>query len=111
MPDQFDNNASCDVLFIGEQTSLVMRLVAALVRRDCRPVILNGPVLSEKLRTECGVEVQAVECPPVHLPGRYRVPLVRKLEWPMRRSRLRSVIRRLKPAVIHLNYIKGSSST
>ena len=107
MPDQLDDNASCDVLFIGEQTSLVMRLVAALVRRGCRPVILNGPVLSEKLRTECEIEVQAVECPPVHLPGRYRAPVVRKLEWPMLRSRLRSVICRINPAVIHLNYIKA----
>ncbi len=107
MPDQFDNNTSCDVLFIGEQTSLVMRLVAALVGRGCRPVVLNGPVLVEKLRAECGVEVQAVECPPVHLPGRYRAPVVRKLEWPMLRSRLRSVIRRINPALIHLNYIKA----
>ncbi len=107
MPDQYDNNTSCDVLFIGEQTSLVMRLIAELVRRDCRPVVLNGPVLIEKLRTECGIEVQSAECPPVHMPGRYRAPVVRKLEWPMQRSRLRSLIRRLKPAVIHLNYIKA----
>ncbi len=107
MPDQYDNNGSCDVLFVGEQTSLVMRLVAALVRRGCRPVILNGPILREKLRAECGIEVQAVECPPVHLPGRYRAPVVRKLEWPMLRSRLRSVIRRINPASIHLNYIKA----
>lgn len=107
MPDQLETDTSCDVLFIGEQTSLVMRLVAALVGRDCRPVILNGPFLREKLRAECGVEVQNVECPPIHLPGRYRAPVVRKLEWPMLRSRLRSVIRKINPAVIHLNYIKA----
>ncbi len=96
-----------DVLFIGEQTSLVMRLVAALVRSGYRPAVLNGAGLIARLKDECGVEVDHFECPPVHLPGRYRAPIVRKLEWPAQRARLRKVIHRINPAAIHLNYIKA----
>ena len=96
-----------DVLFIGEQTSLVMRLVAALVQDGYKPAILNGPRLIDKLRTECGVEVDHFECLPRHLPGRYRAPVIRKLEWAMQRRRLRHVIRAINPAVMHVNYIRA----
>ncbi len=110
MPRQFENEAAYDVLFVGEQTSLVMRLVAALVREGYRPAILNGPVLVDKLHVECGVDADHFACPPVHLPGRYKAPVIRTLEWPMQRSRLRNAIRRIDPAVIHVNYIKAEHS-
>ena len=95
MPNRFENEAAYDVLFVGEQTSLVMRLVAALVREGYRPAILNGPVLVEKLHVECSVDADHFACPPVHLPGRYKAPVIRTLEWPMQRSRLRNAIRRI----------------
>ncbi len=110
MTSQFESDASYDVLFIGEQTSLVMRLVAGLVRAGYRPAILNGPRLIEKLKVECNLDVDHFECPPVHLPGRYRAPWIQRIEWLMLRSRLRSVIRKINPAVIHLNYIKAEQA-
>ena len=110
MPKRFENEAAYDVLFVGEQTSLVMRLVAALVREGYRPAILNGPALVEKLHLECGVDADHFACPPVQLPGRYKAPVIRTLEWPMQRSRLRNAIRRINPAVIHVNYIKAEHS-
>ena len=110
MPKRFENESAYDVLFVGEQTSLVMRLVAALVREGYRPAILNGPTLVEKLHVECGVDADHFACPPVRLPGRYKAPVIRTLEWPMQRSRLRNAIRRIDPAVIHVNYIKAEHS-
>ena len=98
--------ANYDVLFMGEQTSLVMRLLAKLVEEGFVPAVLNGPRLIAKLKDECDLEVDHFECPPIQLPGRYRAPWIRKLEWPVQRSRLRAALRKINPAVIHINYIK-----
>lgn len=96
-----------DVLFVGEQTSLVMRLIAELVKRGHRPAVLNGPKLVEKLNSECDTAVDHFECSAVRLPGRHRLSLMRRLEWAMTRSRLQELLGRIEPAVIHLNYVRA----
>ncbi len=99
-----------DVLFVGEQTSLVMRLIAELAGRGQRVAVLNDRGLIERLRQECKVCIDGFTCPEVRLPGRYRAPLVRMLEKPIQRARLRDVLQRVRPAVIHLNYIRADQA-
>jgi len=101
------NTGSCDVLFIGEQTAHVARLISALIGQGIKPVVMNRPHLVEQLTEEYGVQVDHIDNPPVHLWGRYRWAWLRKLEPALNRRRLKQVLDRVRPRVIHLNFIKS----
>ncbi len=92
-------------MLVGEQTAHVVRLAAGLIGRGLRVACLDGPRLQQVLLAEHHLSIDNYASPEIRLKGRYRFAWVRGIETAIRRCFLRRLIRRIRPSLIHINFI------